>query len=47
MHEINIGVLYKVDKQVFKQIYSTNIPRLAKTRVSPHNETIKTTSRYS
>jgi hypothetical protein len=34
-------VLHKVYKQVFKQLYSTIVPRLAKTRVNPHNETIK------
>jgi hypothetical protein len=41
MHEIKIKVLYKVYKQVFKQLYSTNMPRLAETRVNPHKETIK------
>jgi hypothetical protein len=41
MHEIKIRVLHKVYKKVFKQLYSTIVPRLAKTRVNPHRETIK------
>jgi hypothetical protein len=41
MHEIKIRVLHKVYKQVFKQLYSTIVPRLAKIRVNPHKETIK------
>jgi hypothetical protein len=36
MHEIKIMVLHKVYKQVFKQLYSTIMPRLTETRVSPH-----------
>jgi hypothetical protein len=41
MHEIKIRVLHKVYKQAFKQLYSTIVPRLAKTRVNPHEETIE------
>jgi hypothetical protein len=41
MHEIKIGVLHKVYKQVFKLLYSTIVPILAKTRVNPYKETIK------
>jgi hypothetical protein len=41
MYEIKIRVLHKVYKQVFKQIYSTIVPRLAKIRVNPHVEIIK------
>jgi hypothetical protein len=41
MHEIKIRVLHKVYKQVFKQLYSTIVPRLARTRDNPHKETIK------
>jgi hypothetical protein len=41
MHEIKIRVLHKVYKLVFKQLYSTIMPRLAKTRVNPLKETIK------
>jgi hypothetical protein len=41
IHEIKIKVLHKVYKQVFKQLYSTIVPRLPKTRVNPHKETIK------
>jgi hypothetical protein len=37
---LKLGVLHKVHKQVFKQLFSTIMPRLAETRVSPHNETI-------
>jgi hypothetical protein len=40
MHEIEIGVLHTVYKQVFKQLYSTIMPKLVKTRVNPHDETI-------
>jgi hypothetical protein len=40
MHEIKIRVLQKVYKQVFKQLYSTIMQRLAETRVTPHKETI-------
>jgi hypothetical protein len=39
-HEIKIRVLHKVNKQIFKQLYSTIVSRLAKTRVNPHKETI-------
>jgi hypothetical protein len=45
MHEIKIRVLHKLYKQVFKKLYSTIVPRLAKTRVNPHKETIQTTSK--
>jgi hypothetical protein len=41
MHEIKIRVLHMVYKQVFKQLYSTIVPRLAKTRINSHKETIK------
>jgi hypothetical protein len=41
MHEIKIRVLHKVYKQVFKQLYSTIMPRLANTRVNPNKEAIK------
>jgi hypothetical protein len=41
MHEIKIRVLHKVYKQVFKQLYSTIVPRLAKMRVNPHKNTIQ------
>jgi hypothetical protein len=41
MDGIKIRVLHKVYKQVFKQLYSTIVLRLAKTRVNPHKETIK------
>jgi hypothetical protein len=41
MHQIKIRVLHKVYKQVFKQLYSTIVPRLVKTRVNPHKETTK------
>jgi hypothetical protein len=41
MHEIKIRVLHKVYKKVFEQLYSTIVPRLAKTGVNPHKETIK------
>jgi hypothetical protein len=30
MHEIKIRVLHKIYKQVFKKLYSTIMPRLAK-----------------
>jgi hypothetical protein len=40
MHEIKIRVLHKVYKHIFKKLYSTIMPRLAKTSVNPHNETI-------
>jgi hypothetical protein len=40
MHEIKIRVLHKIYEQVFKQLYTTIMPRLAKTRVKPHKETI-------
>jgi hypothetical protein len=33
-------VLHKVYKQVFKKLYSTIVPRLAKTRVNPPKVTI-------
>jgi hypothetical protein len=39
VHEIKIRVLHKVYKHVCKQLYSTIMPRLAKTRVNPHKET--------
>jgi hypothetical protein len=35
IHEIKIRVLHKVSKQVFKQLYLTIVPRLAKIRVNP------------
>jgi hypothetical protein len=41
MHEIKNRVLHKVYKQVFKQLYSAIVPRLAKTSVNPHKETTK------
>jgi hypothetical protein len=41
MHEIKIRVLHKVYKQVFKQLYSIIVPRLAKIRVNPYKEIIK------
>jgi hypothetical protein len=41
MHEIKIRVFHKVYKQVFKELYSNNVLKLAKTRVNPHKETIK------
>ena len=41
MHEIKIRVLHKIYKQVFKQINSTIVLRLAKIIVNPHKETIK------
>jgi hypothetical protein len=40
MYEIKIRVLHKVYKQVFNQLYPTIMPRLTKTRVNPHKETI-------
>jgi hypothetical protein len=40
MHEIEIRVIHKVYKQVFKQLYLTIVPRFAKTRVNLHKETI-------
>jgi hypothetical protein len=40
MHEIKIRVLHKICKQVFKQLYTIIMLRLAKTRVNPHKETI-------
>jgi hypothetical protein len=40
MHEIKTRVLHKIYMQVFKQLYITIMPRLAKTRVNPHKETI-------
>jgi hypothetical protein len=36
MYEIKIRVLHKIYKQVFKQLYSTITPRIAKTRINPH-----------
>jgi hypothetical protein len=41
MYEIKIRVLHKVHKQVFKQLYSTIIPKHAKTGVNPDKETIQ------
>jgi hypothetical protein len=40
MHEIKIRVLNEIYRQVFKQLYTTIMPRHAKTRVNPHKETI-------
>jgi hypothetical protein len=40
MHEIKIRMLHKIYTQVFKQLYTTIIPRLAEIRVNPHKETI-------
>jgi hypothetical protein len=40
MHEFKIRVLHKIYMQVFKQLYTTIMPSLAKTRVNPHKETI-------
>jgi hypothetical protein len=40
MYEIKIRALHKVYKQVFKLLYSTIVPRFAKTRVNPHKGTI-------
>jgi hypothetical protein len=45
MNEIKIRVLHKVNKQVFKQLYSTIMPTVVETRVSPHNKTIQTPSK--
>jgi hypothetical protein len=36
MHEVKIRVLHKVYMQVFKQLYSTIMPRLAKISGNPH-----------
>jgi hypothetical protein len=41
IYEIKIRVLHKVYKRVFKQLYSTIMPRLTETRVNPHEETTK------
>jgi hypothetical protein len=41
MHVIKIEVLHKVYKQVFKQLYSIIMPKLAKIRVNHHKETIQ------
>jgi hypothetical protein len=41
MHEIKIRVLHNVYNQVFKQVYSTIVPKLAKIRVNPHKGIIK------
>jgi hypothetical protein len=38
MHEIKIRVLHKVYNQVFKQLYSAIMTRLAETKVNPHKE---------
>jgi hypothetical protein len=36
MHEFKIRMLNKVYKQVFKQLYSTIMQRLAKICINPH-----------
>jgi hypothetical protein len=41
MHEIKIRVLHKVYKQVFKQLYSTIMPRHAKQEWNLTKETTK------
>jgi hypothetical protein len=36
-----LGCFTRYTRRNFKQLYSTIVPRLAKTRITPHKETIK------